>query len=280
MHGRLGDLRLVTIRSGSLTGAIIDQKYYRYYKLWEYSVAGSGGPTNNSATTGGTDATFTQRPLQTSINTGIKSIVQGESFQRLVSSNPSYTAVSDAVLKGYANKFYEYEFWADQDWGFNTYGTNVFYNNYHFGTRYRVSREISQDSGSSTLSQGQGTYEFDIHVSPFGNGTANAGYDPNVWRIRTTEFLSDETPSPGDNDRIYVYMNELGQTLLRNTVDVNEDARTVSAISATISLLPYADVTITSTAHGLVTGDFIAMRGATASDGFRRPTFDGLYKVG
>lgn len=117
MHGRLGDLRLVTVRSGSLTGTIIDQKYYRYYKLWEYSVTGSAGPTNYWATTGGTDTTFTQRPLQNSINTGIKSIVQGESFQRLVANNPSYTTVSDTILKGYTNKFYEYEFWADFDSG-------------------------------------------------------------------------------------------------------------------------------------------------------------------
>ncbi len=177
------------------------------------------------------------------------------------------------------SKFYEYDFWADFDWGWNTYGTNVYYNNYHYGTRYRVTRELSQDSGSSALNQGQGTYEFDVHVNPSGNGIQNGGYDPNVWRMRNTEFLPDDTPSPGDNDRIYVYMNELGQTLLRNTVDVSDDVRTVSAVSTSSLYLPYADVTITSTAHGLVTGDFIAMRGATAIDGFKRPTFDGLYKV-
>ena len=279
MHGRLGDLRLVTIRSGSLTGSVIDQKYYRYYKLWEYSVTGSAGPTNYWATTGGTDTTFTQRPLQNSINTGIKSIVQGESFQRLVAINPSYAAVSDTVLKGFTNKFYEYEFWADADWGYNTYGTNVYYNNYHFGTRYRVSRELSQEAGSSASSQGQGTYDFDIHVNPFANGTQNGGYDPNVWRTRTTEFLSDDTVTPGDNDRVYVYMNELGQTLLRNTVDVSEDVRTVSAFTTSSLFLTNIDVTITSTAHGLVTGDFITMRGAKASDGFKRPSFDGLFKV-
>ena len=113
-HGRLGDLKLVTIREGTSSGSIIDQKYYRYYKQFGYSIAQAPyssfewGGTNNSYPPWGTDPIYPQ-DADNSVVSGIRLVVEGESFSRMAANYASYATQSDETLKPFAINHYTYE---------------------------------------------------------------------------------------------------------------------------------------------------------------------------
>ena len=185
-NGRLGDLKLVTIRDGGLSGSIIDQKYYRYYKFFGYARTTSSGPTNNLTTTGGTDTTYPRytaawndpffnifQSADNSVWSGLRSTVENESFTRMVATVPSYETATDAQIKPYVNNFYRYERWSDQRWNYENYANADFTGAYHYYTRYRVTEEVSQGAGCSTCSGGEGTYRFEFHVNPGQSGAGN-----------------------------------------------------------------------------------------------------------
>jgi RHS repeat-associated protein len=275
-HGRLGDLKLVTIRDGGIAGDIIDHEYYRYYKMSGYTINGSIGPTGNSATMGGTDTTYPATYYaDNTITSGLKMVVRGESFARMIAEYPSYEGESDADLKKFANNFYAYERWADYQWSYDNYANGDYDQAYHRYTRYRVVSETSQGAGCSSCSNGIGEYRFEFHVNPSEEGYGNEEYDPNIWRHRTIEVLPDNTPLDwGDNDRIVVYTNEYGQVLLRSTVETDDSGDTPSAVSRT-----GRDVTVTVVGHGYSAGDFISITGTQDSTDQKLRMYDGVYQI-
>jgi hypothetical protein len=84
-YGRLGDLKKVVIRDyqrDAVNGEVVDNKYYRYNKFWTPEYTGlSGydlkGPGNDPATTGGTDTTYAQQAGDTTVFSGLRTIVEG-----------------------------------------------------------------------------------------------------------------------------------------------------------------------------------------------------------
>ncbi len=308
-NGRLGDLKLVTIHDGDSSGDVIDQSYYRYYKMSGYSrTPDDNGATNNPATTGGTDATFPtytsswtdpfhnyQQGADNSVWSGLKSVVEGASLTRLAANYTNYTAASDAQIKPFVDHFFNYERWGDFRWDYETYANGDFAGGYHYYTRYHVTEELAQGAGCSTCSAGEGTYHYEYYVNPIAWGLGNDEYDPNVWRMRTIEYLPDttnaDTDSDGlvdsdqwaDNDRYEIYTNEFGQVLLKVLVQVDDTTHGISEISRSSST-----ITVTSANHGLSTGDFVALNGAVTGDTGRAegipenaelPMYDGVYQV-
>lgn len=307
-HGRLGDLKLATIHDGGTGGAVIDQKYYRYNKMWGYARKLDGNPANNPATAGGTDTTFTRyttnwndpffNVFQSADNqlwSGLKMAVEGEAFSRLTANYSNYEAATDNQVKPYVNNFYRYERWSDVRWNYETYANADFAGDYHYYTRYRVTEEISQGAGCSTCSGGQGAYKFETHINPGQTGSGNDAYDPNAWRMRTIEYLPDTTNADADNDSVIdedqwadndrniVYLNEFGQVVLKVLADVDGSSSTLSGISRSGTT-----VTVTSAGHGLSTGDQVAFNNAVASAtglpqgipaGNELPMYNGVFTV-
>ncbi len=109
-HGRLGDLKLVNIHDGDVNSGVIEQKYYRYYKQWAQSRKGEPGrQTTSTQWRNGCDihslynsmerpyyTTF--QPADNAVLSGLKSVVEGAAFSRLIAANPNYTSASDQVI--------------------------------------------------------------------------------------------------------------------------------------------------------------------------------------
>ena len=86
-NGRLGDLRLVTIKDAS--GTAIDHTYYRYYKFNGYTKQSTNPTYNTPAKTGGTDSSFPAQaettgtggqPADNSVTSGVEVGVYGRSL--------------------------------------------------------------------------------------------------------------------------------------------------------------------------------------------------------
>ncbi|MDZ4850142.1 MAG: RHS repeat-associated core domain-containing protein [Pirellulaceae bacterium] len=283
-YGRLGDLKVVTIRDGSITGALIDQKYYRYYKQSGLEIVPSSFNNENN----GTDPTFSPIEGDNSVWSGLKMVVENESFSRMAASIPTFLTASDEALKPFVNNFYEYERWGDYNWNFRDYGNFNFANEYHYYTRYRVTTEVSQGAGCSSCSGGLGVYKFEYHVNQDGTGLGNETFEPNVWRMRTIEYLPDTTPADlSDNDRNVVYTNEYGQIILKNVVETDNNTRIAATVSRSQSS---TTVTVTTNAHGLSTGNRVAFDGAEytyvdesgenlPTELRKMPTYSGVYTI-
>jgi YD repeat-containing protein len=296
-NGRLGDLRTVAIEDGS--GNIISQDYYRYYKLTgESTYTGDQGPTNDPATTGGPD------PLQPSeaatydptdpgshdilVATGLKTVVQGASFDRMAAAVANYQTASDSALQPYVDNFFNYERWGDHEGadGIPFYGAPGYSSGegfpwrigYRFGSQYRVTEEIAQGSGCSSCSGGEGTYKYEYAANylvnqPSAYYTDGPGYaviDYNTWRMKQTEFLPDDTADTwADNEREVIYTNEVGQPLLDDYVQVAPSPITITAMSDGDNNV----VQVTAPSHGLSTGETVALTGVLPE------LFDGIFKV-
>ena len=296
-NGRLGDLRTVTIDDGS--GNAISGSYYRYYKFTgESDLTSSPGPTNVEATTGGPD------PLQPAISgagptdpdafvySGLKTVVTDAAFSRLAGAVSGYQTASDATIQPYINNFFTFERWGDHEGadGVNWYGAAE-YNQadslpyrlaYRPGSSYRVTEEIAQGAGCSSCSGGQGTSKFEYATDYFydsgSGGYPGMGFetqDYNIWRYKTTEYLSDDTTSTwADNDRQITYTNEVGQPMLSNFVHVDGgSAFTITGISDIAQVSGGVTIQVTAPSHGLSVGDTVALGGILPQ------YFNGVFKV-
>ena len=306
--GRLGDLKLVTVHDGGTSGSAIDHTYYRYSKLWGYARKADQGPLNNLSTTGGTDATYPRytsswndpyynfyQNADNNLWSGLSVVVSGASYARMVANVSSYGTATTATLTPYADHVFRYDRWGDARWNYETYANTDFASNYHLYTRYRVSEEIAQGTGCSTCSGGQGTFAYEMLINASATGRGNDQYDPNVWRMRTTEYFPDTTSADADsdgridanawadNDRKLIYMNEVGQVLLTVSVDVDDTIHQATSISRSTRT-----VTVVSAGHGLATGDSVAISGAKAGSaglpagiplGTTLPMYDGVFTV-
>jgi hypothetical protein len=236
-NGRLGDLKYAKVKDG--LGNTIDTTYYRYYKFTGegHESAISHGPTNQHTTTGGPaplNTAGTYNPGAPSypnrfVQSGLKTVVENASFDRLAASVANYEAASDATIQPYVNHYFEYERWADHV-GSPAASSYDYRIAYRLGTRYRVTKEIAQGAGCSTCSGGMGTFKIEYESNdwynyPNDDNLLHLGYDVvnyNTWRVRTTEYLPDTTESDWtDNDRNIVYVNEVGQPMLEVLVDAN-----------------------------------------------------------
>ncbi|AGA25728.1 RHS repeat-associated core domain-containing protein [Singulisphaera acidiphila] len=294
LNGRLGDLKLAEIENaivsgGSTTWYGVESKYYRYYKFTgESNNVTSKGPTNNAATTGGPS------PIQPAFGaynpnapaasdmllfSGLKTVIEGESLARLAAAVPGYQAASDTTLMAYVNHFFKYERWADHvgaDGNAETFGADSWNSNnnyflrtgYRMGSRYRVVEEVAQGAGCSACTGGQGTYKYEYAANNFDKTyayeTTAIGYNSieyNTWRMKTTEFLPNNTTAWGDNDRQIVYTNEVGQALLSVFVDVDRVSLAVMDMQAPLMSSGGAVITLTVPSHPYSTGDRIAITG-------------------
>ena len=284
-NGRLGDLKLAEVQSPGSSGTTwetIDTKYYRYYKFTGESFdGGAQGPTNDSATTGGpaplqprVDVTYNASSpniLDARVASGLKTVVEGASFARMVAAVPDYDTASDDDIKPYVDHYFKYERWADHvgSDGLTWMGSQSWNNNdnydfrvgYRISTRYRVTEEVAQASGCSACTGGIGTYGYQ-YTSNY--DTSGIGYDSleyNTWRMKTTEFIPDNSATWADNDRKITYTNEIGQPLLSVQADVDAQYSTVSSIinMSVTSWVPIWKVTATN--HGFQTGDRVALTG-------------------
>jgi RHS repeat-associated protein len=302
-----------TTATGTVTAnRPIDVSYYRYYKFLGESFenddgrfgsvpsAESQGPTNDPDTTAGPaglDTNEFQYANLRFVNSGLKSVVAGAAFARLVANYPDFEAVPDAdanagsdangdgdaandSIQAYANNYFEYERWGDHTNNFQSGSTaspsSYIYNSsfitHGLGTRYRVTKEVAQGAGCSTCSGGQGAFKFEY-------GLRTGVMDRNSWAYRTTEYLPDATPATwADNDRQTIYTNDAGQEMLRELVDVDERAVLATGFSFDF---PSARVTVTAVGHGFQTGDEVYLKGTTAGSGqyYNQSTYDGYYTV-
>ncbi len=280
------------------TNKSISTDYYRYYKFTgESDYYASEGVTNGSAWTGGPDPyspiNGTYNPNSPStyddlLFSGLKTVVTGDAFNRLAAAYPDYSSATDTQVNAYANNYFQYERWADHNgtdgnpWDYfyapNDYDANRnFYwrTGYRLGTRYRVTEEIAQGAGCSTCTGGQGTFKYEYvgnypvfsSSSPSSTDVQAAGIgfetlDYNIWRMKTTEYLPDDTSTTwGDNDRNIIYTDEVGLPILTDLVDVSDTTISISDLSLSIASGVYT-ITATATAHGLGTGDVVAISGA------------------
>jgi RHS repeat-associated protein len=307
-YGRFGDLELVTTRDGAASGPAIDHSYYRYSKLWGYVRKPDKGPLNDLGTTGGTDMTyprytsawndpyynFYQNP-DNNLWSGLTVVVGGSAYARMAANVASYATATTTALTPYADHVFRYDRWGDARWNYETYATTDFASNYHVYTRYRVAEEIAHGTGCSTCSGGQGTFAYQMLVNASATGAGNDEYDPNVWRMRTTEYFPDTTNPDADgdgridasawadNDRKFIYMNEVGQVLLTVKVDVGDSVYQATSIARSART-----VTVVSAGHGLTTGEAIVVSGAKAGStglppgiplGTTLPMYDGVFRV-
>jgi RHS repeat-associated protein len=303
-NGRLGDLRTVTIEDGA--GNPISQDYYRYYKFTaESDLTSSPGPTNDEATTGGPaplqPALANTDPLAPAtpdafVYSGLKTVVNDAEFSRLAAAVPNYQTASDAAIQPYVSNFFTYERWGDHSGadGQSDAGAAAYNNNddlswrvgYRFGTNYRVTGEISQGSGCSSCTGGQGTdkyeyagnYYFDPNTSTY-PGVGYGVIDYNVWRMKQTEYLSDDTPGNWtDNDRQVTYTNEVGEPLLSDYVHVGGTPLTITGVTLNDpidTVVPSGHVYQVDTAGlgGLSVGQYVALSGILPE------YFNGVFKV-
>ena len=296
-NGRLGDLKLAEIQAPASSGSsweTIDTKYYRYYKFTGESYSdGAAGPTNDSATTGGPDPLNTRNGVtydpdspngyDARVSSGLKTVVEGSSFSRLIANIPDYEEASDEDIEEYVNHYFEYERWADHvgSDGGSWFGTDYWnYNDnhnwrtgYRLGSRYRVIEEIAQASGCSSCYGGLGTYKFDYTSNYTETGIGYHSIEFNTWRMKTTEYLPDITTSWADNDRQVTYVNEVGQPLLSVFADLSNTSVAVSDFLTYWDYLYEPEYYIAAAGHGFQTGDRIAISGAL-------PTyFNGIFTV-
>ncbi|WP_020467965.1 RHS repeat domain-containing protein [Zavarzinella formosa] len=125
----------------------------------------------------------------------LKYEVSSESFDRLAAAYgvtiDTVDSLTDAQVAVYADGYFEYT------------------------TDHRVKKVVSQGTGCSVCSSGQGTYQYSYYTNPhYGQQDAPVD-DPGrfgEWRIRTTETL------PDGNQNI-VYTNNLGRVILKVFVD-------------------------------------------------------------
>ncbi|HEV2292459.1 MAG TPA: RHS repeat-associated core domain-containing protein [Tepidisphaeraceae bacterium] len=284
-HGRLGDLKLAEVKDAS--GATIDTSYYRYYKFTGEgdALVISKGPTNQHATTGGpapVNPAYGYDPNNPDsynifVQSGLKSVTKGASFDRLAAAVTSYESASDGAIEPYVNNYFEYERWADHfgtgagdNWSWRT--------GYRLGTRYRVTKEIAQGAGCSTCTGGQGTSKIDYaaNYNPPGteSGIDSSGtigfnkIDYNVWRMRTTEYLPDTTLSDWtDNDRSIVYTNEVGLPMLSVLVDANGTSSTSDDKVYSTYFRYDEDGRLLLRAHPSAVAQYVPPTSPTAADG-------------
>lgn len=231
LYGRFGDLKLVTIKDAS--GATIDQKFYRYNKLYGKvfrSLTGyeTNGPTNDPNTTGGTDTTYPQKLISngdswddTVVTSGLKTVVEGAAFTRLAANRGSITTFQDDA-DAYISPYATFTFVHDRiDPGDSDYSSTNDLN-----TRYRVIEETASGEGCSTCSGGVGTFKFEYSLAE--SRLVNSyddfdnTHDTNTWYMKTVEYLPDTTSGDWtDNDQNVVYTNELGQVMMKVLIDKN-----------------------------------------------------------
>jgi RHS repeat-associated protein len=237
-------LKLVTIKDHqrNTAGETVDQKYYRYNKLYGRAFDGNTdsdanielpgystrGPTNVLATTGGTDTTFprdtdnSDSVVDNVVMSGLKSVIEGASFSRLAANLggvSDFADDADAVVNAYAQYAFQYERVDPSHYTQHTYPDAM-----GRDTRYRVIQETVAAEGCSSCSHGFGTFKFEYYVgqqyTTYALDDLNPNdqftpHDTNGWYLRTTEYLPDTTESDWtDNDQNIVYTNELGQVIL------------------------------------------------------------------
>ena len=284
-NGRLGDLKLAEVQTPGSSGATwdtIDTKYYRYYKFTGESFdGGSQGPTNHSATTGGPaplkprgDMAYNPASpniLDAKVSSGLKTVVEGASFARLAASLPDYAAASDNDIKPYVDHYFKYERWADHvgSDGITWMGSDFWNNNdnhefrigYRISTRYRVIEEVAQAAGCSACTGGMGTYGYQYTTNYSTSGMGYNSIEYNTWRMKTTEYLPDNSTTRADNDQNITYTNEVGQPLLSILADLDTQVVSISSINnfSVSSISPIWRVTAAN--HGFQTGDRVALTG-------------------
>ena len=311
-NGRLGDLKSVTTEDITLTNGTIvvtgvtGQDYYRYYKFTgeanylssPQDPLTSTGPTNDKDTTGGPnpiqeaygsdgilgDANSSNPFPDVIIWSGIKTIVDGTSFDRLAAAVPSYQSASDAQIQPFVNSFFNYERWNDHVGadGFSGWGTPGYNQNtdafvreeYRLGTQYRVTEEIAQGDGSSS-GGGQGTdyfsYAEDSYVN---NAPGYASIDYGAWQMKTTEYLPTDGSSgeATDNEEI-TYTNLLGQPILSDFAQVSNQTYMVTQM-ATSGGTDGANTLYNLTAAGnFFVGERVALTGVLPE------LFNGIFRV-
>ncbi|HXE54301.1 MAG TPA: hypothetical protein VN541_14855, partial [Tepidisphaeraceae bacterium] len=287
--GRLGDLESVTITDAS--GNVINQDYYRYYKLTGEQDPSSSNPasaTNNESTTGGPSplqpAYSSQNPYPDNyVFSGLKTVVQGASFDRLAAAVPNYLTTDDSGIQPYVNNFFNDERWDDHGGtdGNPTFGGAGYDGNnaltwntsYMLGTRYRAVEEIAQGQGCSSCTQGQGTfkYEYAQNYSPGGMGYNTLDY--NIWGMKTTEFLPDDTPTNwADNNLEVIYSNEVGQPMLGVQVQVGTTTASLTGMSVGSQVSNGYSITVTAN-NSFSAGQYVNMLGVLPE------MYDGVFKV-
>jgi len=205
-------------------GQVTGRDYYRYYTVATASPYADGGPTNDPATTGGvlmSDNTGYDEPL-----TLLHVVVQDEAFDRLVAANSldltgdvpaQLDALSDSAVTPYAQSVFGYE--VDGLGNFVKQSRDNLQGTMLSGDYYPAISEVAQGAGCSMCTGGFGTFRMDYYVS----GSANLDdglVDANTWTSKTTEYLPDNTESDwDDNDLNIVYMNEIGEPMLKVQVD-------------------------------------------------------------
>ncbi len=258
LDGRLGDLKLVTIKDylrTPSTPAVIDQSYYRYYKFHTYSYynvySGSDKMTaSNDSLSGGTGGTDDQDGVDTAfaatgsdnaVMSGLKTVVTGANFARLAANYSSYASVPDVDtslttdangdgnpknddLRSYANNYFRYERYSTS----TTEATDVSM------SRYRVIYETAASQGCSLCSGGFGEFKYTYTASAANKSDPYdfvPGIAANTWVMKLTEYLPDATNADtngdgyidsnqwNDNDTEVFYTNEVGQVMLSNLTD-------------------------------------------------------------
>jgi hypothetical protein len=210
-NGRLGDLKLATVgQTVSGTDQILSQDYYRYYKFYTDSWNTTAGPTNNPATTGGGDTTFSSMSSLPCVYSGLKTAVEGVSYARLAAAIGGQSAIdaqSDSNVDPYANYTFRYESYTQSFLQGDDLGS----------TRYRVTTETAAAAGCScTGNNGTGTIELSYTIRQAGNINDNLLDAPNTWVEKTIIVLPSDS-SVHDED--IAYTNEIGQVLLSVVVD-------------------------------------------------------------
>ena len=214
---------------------------------------------------------------------GLKTVVQGASFDRLAAAVPGFQTSTDVQIQSYVNNFFNYERWDDHEGMDGMSGSDPFgaagYNGgndarwmeeYMMGTRYRVTEEIAQGSGCSSCSQGEGTFKYEYAANyndaVLSTNNTNPGYNTieyNVWRMKTTEYLPQDSNNWGADDREIIYSNEVGQPMLDVYVQVNPSATdSITAISAAAPQQGqnYSVVTVTAN-NNFSVGQYVALSG-------------------
>jgi hypothetical protein len=316
--GRLGDLEQVTITD--LRGSIVTQDYYRYYKLtgdaYDSQSAATSyvpppSPTNVPETTGGPsplELGYGSDGVQGHANTnnpymddfvfsGLKTVVQGPSLDRLAAAVPNFRTSTDDAIKPYVDNFYSYERWNDHDgadgivgWGAPGDSSNTDINwleAYGASTGYRVTQEVAQGQGCSSCTAGEGTYKYDyaanfsvfsddpnsiVNTSP----NMNMGYgtiEYNDWRMKLTEYLPDDTPTNwADNNREVIYTNEVGQPMLEDFVQVTPTSSSISSITG-VNVDSYHSLITVNAPNNFTAGQYVAITGVLPE------LYDGVFKV-
>ena len=211
-NGRLGDLKLVTIKDSA--GSIIDERYYRYNKFWSenahFTLSSQPTSKDNITATGGTDTTFYVSGDNV-VTSGLKSVVEDAFFSRLTAAKGNLSAIdnlSDSDIAPYVENSFTYERY-DATASLDYFAASVY--------QYRVIQEVAAGNGCSSCSGGFGTYLYSYVNSAQYNLVAYFNYysdalTPNVWVMETTVTLPDESQE-------IVFTNAYGEVLLTSQSD-------------------------------------------------------------